>query len=121
MIKEPDIIRGVRENNPKEVLEALKANPECINHQDKNDLTASHWVAMTRNYAIAEILFSQTSPRADLSMKDEWGRDALDLAFASSEDNDFMELFTQHRFAEQFKEELRHLKVVDPDEPTPMG
>ncbi|OXT01635.1 hypothetical protein B7H23_01295 [Notoacmeibacter marinus] len=73
-----DIIRGAMHNDISEVRAALE-NGKNINEQDRiHGLTALHHAAVRGNYSMTTYLLTQAE--IDISLKDRWGRDPLDVA-----------------------------------------
>jgi len=76
-----DIVGAAENNDIDRVVEILKEQPDAINNKDvETSMTALHWAAANRNLKIAEALFSQEDVPVDMSMTDDFGRYAFDLA-----------------------------------------
>lgn len=89
---EPDIIRGARNNDISEVRAALELNAEDINKADYAfGLTALHYAAAKGNPSMVDFLLLQNG--VDITIKDRWGRDALDAAIDAGNQDCIDKLF----------------------------
>jgi ankyrin repeat protein len=76
---DPDIIRGAYYNDTSEVIAALKLNWHNITNQDtESGMSALHYAAAKGNLSMVSLLLDQKG--VDLSLKDKWDRDPLDVA-----------------------------------------
>ncbi|MBN9039342.1 MAG: ankyrin repeat domain-containing protein [Rhizobiales bacterium] len=75
----PDIIEGALKNSLSDVEAALKADSDSINQQeDETGSTALHIAVASMNMPMVLLLSSQVG--ADINIKDDFGRDVIDLA-----------------------------------------
>lgn len=79
---EHDILKGAYDNDHGEVSAALAESPACINAQSQAEgLTALHIAAALGNQSMVELLLKQ--PLVDVTVKDRFGRDPLDIAITT--------------------------------------
>ncbi|WP_316861074.1 ankyrin repeat domain-containing protein [uncultured Cohaesibacter sp.] len=88
----PDIIRGAKNNDIAEVQAALKKDWQDINKRDGAfDMTAMHFAAAKGNASMVSFLLEQKA--VDVTLKDKWDRDALDVAIVTGNQEIIDELF----------------------------
>lgn len=80
---QPDIIRGVRNNDFTEVLDALNQDPACINKQDLFGRTASMYAALGSNLEMLTWLSKRDS--FDPTLSDKEGNNMMHYAFWSGD------------------------------------
>lgn len=89
---EPDIIRGAKNNDISEVRAALKQDWRVINKQDQAfKMSAVHYAAAMGNASMSSFLLQQDE--IDLSLRDRWDRDPLDVAILSGNQDIVDEMF----------------------------
>ncbi len=104
---DPDIIRGAKNNDISEVRAALKIDWKVINKQDLTfKMSALHYAAAKGNSSMSSFLLEQEG--LDISLKDRWDRDPLDVAILSGNQDIIDDMF---RF--------RHGEEPDDNDPEP--
>lgn len=87
----PSIFFGAKSRDLLQIEAALVDNPHSINEQDVFGLTALHYAAVRGYGEIVDYLLIQPGARVDL--RDEQGRDALDVAILSGDEDVLASLF----------------------------
>ncbi|WP_316859222.1 ankyrin repeat domain-containing protein [uncultured Cohaesibacter sp.] len=73
-----DIFEGIKRNNIEDVRKILEREPANINETDHLGMTALHVAAAKGNLSMVTFLLEQKG--VDLTLKDQFDRDPLDLA-----------------------------------------
>ena len=80
-----NILSGAWDCNYNEIIGALDENPNCVNDQDENGLTASHISAALSNYGLLKVICSENS--FDPFVKDKFNRRAIDCILLPNTQN----------------------------------
>ncbi|PCJ82178.1 MAG: hypothetical protein COA52_20260 [Hyphomicrobiales bacterium] len=104
---DPDIIRGAKNNDISEVRAALKIDWKVITKRDLTfKMSALHYAAARGNSSMVSFLLEQKG--ADINLKDRWGRDPLDVAILSGNQDIIDDMF-----------KFRHGEEPDENDPEP--
>ncbi|MEM8773160.1 MAG: ankyrin repeat domain-containing protein [Pseudomonadota bacterium] len=79
--EEYDVFVGVEKGDTDYILKALIANPASLNKQDEYGLTPIHRAAYYGNFSLVHFFVAQSA--LDLSLKDNQGREPIDMAILS--------------------------------------
>ena len=80
-----NIISGAWNCDYNEIIAALNENPDCINEQDENGLTASHISAALSNYGLLKVICSANG--FDPFLQDNFNRRAIDCILLPKTNN----------------------------------
>lgn len=96
-----DIIKAAERGDLAGIVAALDEDPASINQTDtKAGLTALHVVAANCNKELVSYLLSV--PGVDITLKDAFGREALDIAIQLGQNKAIIEIISRKRYPRSF-------------------